>query len=120
LIAGVSAELIVPDSRAATLRVGGRKYGDSGADVAVVGGVFEVVKAALVDIFFGTGVSCIEHVEFRPKKATDAADAIAPSEAASVAEFWVGKGVSSGFADCLSDLLKTSLGGRGSSFFRFQ
>jgi hypothetical protein len=102
------------------LRVGGWKYGDGGADVAVVGGVFEVVKAAVVDIFFGANVSSIEHVEFRPKKAADTANAITPGETAAVAELWVGQGVSSGFADCLSDLLKTSLGGRGSSFFRFQ
>ena len=79
--------------------------------------MFEVVKAALVNVFFGSSVSCIEHIEFRPKKATDAADAIAPSEAASVAEFWVGKGVGSGFTNRLSDFLKTSAGRGGSSFF---
>lgn len=82
--------------------------------------MFEVVKAAVVDIFFGASVSCIEHVEFRPKKAADTANAITPGETAAVAELWVGQGVSSGFANCLSDLLKTSPGGRGSSFFRFQ
>ena len=82
--------------------------------------MFEVVKAALVNIFLGTGVSCIEHVEFRPKEAADTANAITPGETAAVAELWVGQGVSPGFANCLSDLLKTSPGGRGSSFFRFQ
>ena len=79
--------------------------------------MFEVVKAAVVDVLFGTSVSCIENVEFRPKKAADAADAVTPGEAASVPKFWVGKGVGSSFTNRLSDLLKTSAGGGGGPFF---
>ena len=83
----------------------------------MVGGVFEVVKAALVNVFFGASVSCIENIEFRPKKATDTANAITPGETAAVAELWVGQGVGSSFTNRLSDLLKTSAGRGGSSFF---
>jgi hypothetical protein len=77
----------------------------------------EMMKATLVNLFFGAGVAGVENVELRPKKATDAADAVSPSEAASIGEFRKGEGVGPGFLDGFGDLTKTGNGGFGSAFF---
>jgi hypothetical protein len=71
----------------------------------------------LVNLFFGAGVAGVENVELRPEKATDAADAVSPSEAAAIAELRGGERVGPGFLDGLGDLTKTGRGGSGSAFF---
>jgi len=116
-ISGVPAELVVPYAGTTASGVGGRKDSDGGTNFPVVGGMVKVVKAPLVNLLFGAGVTGVENVELRPEKAADAADAVSPSEAAAIAEFWECEGVASSFLDGLGDLAKTGLGVSGSTFF---
>lgn len=103
-VAGVAAELVVPDAGAMALLIGGREDGDGGTKRAVVGGVFQVAKAAVVDFFLGLSVTGIEQVKFGPEKSADATNAVAPSEAATVVELGQGEGVSAGFSNGLGDV----------------
>jgi hypothetical protein len=82
-----------------------------------MGGMMEVLEATFVNLFFSPSVPGIENVEFRPEKATNAADAVSPSEAAAIAEFRGGERVGPGFLDGLGDLTKTGNGGCGCAFF---
>jgi hypothetical protein len=116
-ISGVAAELVVPYAGAAASGVGGWEDCDCRTNFSVMSRMAEMMKATLVNLFFGAGVAGIENVELRPKKATDAADAVSPSEAAAIAELREGERVGPGFLDGLGDLTKTGSGGSGSSFF---
>jgi hypothetical protein len=55
-VACISAELVVPDTRASALGIGGRKYGDCGSNGALVSCVSKVTKASVVDLLFGLGI----------------------------------------------------------------
>ncbi len=116
-VAGVSAELVVPDARASALRIGGRKYGDCGSYGAVVSCVLKVLKASVVDLFFGFGVPCIYNIQLGPEKSTDAANTVSPSQPTTVAEFRKGKRVSARFLDGLCDLVEAGMRDWGCLFF---
>ena len=116
-ISGVAAELVVPYAGAMASGVGGGEDCDGRTNFPVMSRMAEMMKATLVNLLFSAGVAGVENVELRPEKATDAADAVSPSEAAAIAEFWECEGVGSSFLDGLGDLAKTGLGGSGSTFF---
>jgi len=116
-VAGVSAELVVPDARAPTLGVGGRKNGDRGSNGAVVSRVLKVPKAGVVDFLLGSGVSGVKNIQLGPEKSADAANAVSPSQPTAVFEFWKGERVGACLLDGLSDLAKAGTGDRRSLFF---
>ncbi len=119
-IAGISAELIIPDAGATPLGVGGRKYGDGRPDIAVVGGVLQVAEAAVVNLLLRLGVTCVQQVEFGPEESANAADAVAPSQPTAVLEFGESERVGSGFLNRLGNLAKAGRGDGGCFFFRLK
>ena len=48
--------------------IGWGEDGDGGADVAVAGGVGQVIQTGLVDFFLGMKVASIDNIQFGPKK----------------------------------------------------
>ena len=116
-VAGVSAELVVPDARASALGIGVRKYGDCGSNRAVVSGVLKVAKATVVDLLFGLGVPCIYNIQLGPEKSADAANTISPSQPAAVAEFRKGERVGACFLNGLGDLAEAGMRDWGCLFF---
>lgn len=86
-VAGVAAELVVPNAGTTTPRIGWGEDGDGGANVAVTGGVGQVMQTGLVDFFLGAEMAGIDDIQFGPKKASDTADAVSPGESAAVVQF---------------------------------
>ncbi len=100
--------------------IGWGEDGDGGADVAVAGGVGQVIQTGLVDFFLGMKVASIDNIQFGPKKASDTADTVSPGEPTAVVEFGRGERVGPGLANGLGDLAKAKWRGGGSPFFGFE
>ena len=116
-VAGVSAELVVPDARASALGIGRRKYGDCGSNGAVVSCVLKVAKASVVDLLFGLGVPCIYNIQLGPEKSADAANTVSPGQPTAEAEFRKGERVGACFLDRLGDLVEAGMRDWGCLFF---